>query len=336
MIQQAAEKLLRSIDLTGEEMETAMEEIMSGHADTQQIVSFLAAMNKKGPVTAELIAAVSVMHRHADKVHIDKDVILDTCGTGGDKKGVFNVSTAVSFVAAGSGITVAKHGNRSVSSLSGSADILEALGVNINLSKDKIAACLNNVGIAFLFAPNFHPAMKYAMPARKQIKEKTIFNILGPLTNPAGATHQLVGVYDKRWTEILAGVLGKLGIRHALVVHGEDGLDEITTTDKTFISEVRQDQVKSYEVKPEDFGFKRSALKDLAGGSAYENAEILLAILKGERGHRRDIVLLNAGAAIYTADKTNSIAEGIKIAAQSLDSGKALEKLELLKEYSNR
>ena len=223
MIQEATEILSRNSDLSSGLMQAVMEEIMTGEAATSEIVSFLTALNHRGETVDEITAAVKVMRRHATKVEVIRDVILDTCGTGGDRKGTFNVSTAVAFVACGCGVCVAKHGNRSVSSRCGSADILEALGININMNKEQAQMCLNEVGIGFLFAPDFHPAMKYAMPARKLMATKTIFNILGPLTNPAGATHQLVGVYDPKWTEILARVLGNLGTKHALVVHGREG-----------------------------------------------------------------------------------------------------------------
>lgn len=336
MIQEINEILAQGRNLTPDQMQAAMEEIMIGRVETPKIVEFLNRLNKKGQSIEEITAAALVMRRYASKIHTDKEVILDTCGTGGDKLGTFNVSTAVAFVASGCGITVAKHGNRSVSSLSGSADILEALGININMSPEKLEKTLNEIGIAFLFAPNLHPAMKYAMPARKELGVKTIFNLLGPLTNPAGATHQLIGVYAKLLTEILANVLAKLGTAHSLVVYGEDGLDEITTTAPTFVSEVYKGKVKNFEVTPEDFGFKRAQVEALKGGSASDNAQILLDILKGKTGHGRDIVLLNSAAAIYTADKVNSIKEGIALARDSIDSGKALEKLELLKDYSHR
>jgi anthranilate phosphoribosyltransferase len=335
MIQEATEILSKGKDLAAFQMEAVMEEIMTGKADTGQIVSFLTALNKKGETVEEITAAVSVMRRHVTRIHIDKEPLLDTCGTGGDRKGTFNVSTVVAFVASGCGITVAKHGNRSVSSSCGSADILEALGININMAAKMIERCLNDIGIAFLFAPNLHPAMKYAMPARKQIGTRTIFNILGPLTNPAGATHQLVGVYDRHWTNILATVLGKLGTIHALVVHSEDGLDEITTTAKTYISEEYKGKLNSYEINPEDLGFKKVKLEDLKGGAVTDNVKIALDVLKGKPGPHRDIVLLNAAAAIYVADKAKSIKDGIELAAESIDKGRALKKLELLKERSN-
>lgn len=334
MIKEAIEKISQHRDLTAEQMQAVMEEIMTGKAETAHIVSFLTALTKKGETAQELTAAVSVMREHVIRIHTDKKVILDTCGTGGDRKGTFNVSTAVAFVASGCGITIAKHGNRSVSSCCGSADILESLGININMDKDKIEKCLNEIGIAFLFAPNLHPAMKYAMPARRQIGTRTMFNILGPLTNPAGATHQLVGVYDIHWTEILARVMSNLGTEHALVVHGGDGLDEITTTTTTSISEVHKDKLDNYEISPEEFGLKRAKLEDLTGGTAADNAKTMIDLLNGKRGLLQDIVILNAAAAIYVADKANSIKEGMKLASESIDSGNAFRKLELLKEYS--
>jgi anthranilate phosphoribosyltransferase len=276
------------------------------------------------------------MRRHAIKVRARHKTVLDTCGTGGDTKGTFNISTAAAFVAAASGITVAKHGNRSISSFCGSADILEALGIDINMGKDRIEYCLDKIGIAFLFAQNLHPAMKYAMPARKAIGKRTIFNILGPLSNPAQATHQLVGVYERKWTRVLAEVLKNLGSLHVMVVHGEDGLDEITTTGFTHVSELFNGQVHNHKIAPEDFGLRRARLKDLAGGNSSDNAAILMDILDGKRSPKRDIVLLNAGAAIYVADKAKSIKAGIKLAAEAIDSGRALKKLELLKEFSRR
>lgn len=336
MITEATFEISQNKNLNPEQMQAVMEEIMTGVAQTSQIVSFLTALNQKGETIEELTAAVSVMRRHSTRINVNKEVVLDTCGTGGDKKGTFNVSTVAAFVVSGCGICVAKHGNRSVSSYSGSADILEALGININMNKEQMEKCLAEVGIAFLFAPNLHPAMKYAMPARKQIGARTMFNILGPLTNPAGATHQLVGVYDGRWTEILARVLGNLGTVHALVVHGQDGLDEITTTAKTIVSDEYKGNIKNYEVSPEDFGLKKARHEDLLGGNASCNAGILIEILKGKSGPQRDIVVLNAAAAIYAADKVKSIQEGISLAVESIDSKKALEKLELLKNYSNQ
>jgi anthranilate phosphoribosyltransferase len=336
MIQEAIEELVAGKDLTAALMETAMEEIMSGKAQDSLIVSFLIALNKKVETAAELTAAASVMRRYVTRIKTNKEVILDTCGTGGDRRNTFNVSTAAAFVVAGCGITVAKHGNRSVSSCCGSADILEALGININMSTHNLERCLDEVGIAFLFAQNLHPAMKYAMPARKQIGSRTMFNLLGPLTNPAQATHQLLGVYDRRWLEPLAQVLGNLGVKHALVVHGEDGLDEITTTAQTLVSEEYGGKIKNYRISPEDFGLKRASLSDLTGGTVSDNARILLDILNAEFSPKRDIVLLNAAAAIYAADKAGSIQEAAGLAKKSIDSKEALQKLELLKTFSSK
>jgi anthranilate phosphoribosyltransferase len=336
VIKQATEILSGKKDLSGAQMQAVMEEIMTGRVDTPEIISFLSALNAQGETAEELSAAVRVMRIHATKVNSKQQDILDTCGTGGDKKHTFNISTAVALVACGAGAVVAKHGNRSVSSKSGSADVLEALGVNIAMSKQTAEKCLDDIGITFLFAPNFHPAMKYVMPARKAMAARTIFNFLGPLSNPAGATHQLVGVSDSRWAHILASALAELGARHALVVYGRDGMDEITTMDKTMVLEVLAGQVREYEINYQSLGFNKAELSDLSGGRAVDNAAILLDLLKGKSGPLRDIVVLNSAAAIYTADKAASIKEGIGLANQSIDSGKGLEKLELLKEYSNR
>jgi len=334
MIKDSTKQLLGKKDLTDLQMQQVMREILSGAVDTVDIVAFLTSLNAKGETVAELTAAVNVMLKYVEPIIVDKPNILDTCGTGGDKKGTFNISTLTALVACGAGVTVAKHGNRSVSSKCGSADILEALGVNINMDTEKIKRCLGQIGIAFLFAPNLHLAMRYVMPARKRIAQKTIFNILGPLINPARATHQLIGVYARQWVRPLAEVLRNLGSKHVLVVHGADGLDEVTTTDKTFITEVTGGVLKDYEIIPEDFGFKRASLNDLLGGSIDENVKIAQELLKGKPGRGRDIVLFNAGCAIYAADKTDTIAEGIKLAQESIDSGAALEKLKLLREYS--
>lgn len=336
MIQEAIDLLSQKKDLTKEQMYSVMQEIMSGGVETPSIVSFLSKLSSKGESIEEITAAAQVMRRYVTKINTRHAQVLDTCGTGGDKKGTFNISSICAFVAAGCNIAVAKHGNRSVSSYCGSADILETLGVNINMNPKDTERCLDEVGIAFLFAQNLHPAMKYAMPARKQIGAKTIFNILGPLSNPAGATNQLIGVYSAQWTESLAKVLGNLGTLHALVVFGEDGLDEITTTTSTLVSELYKGRIKNYRISPEDFGFKKANPEDLAGKDARVNADILLDVLGGKEGPCRDIVLLNAAAAIYAADRTASIREGIDLARDSIDSKKALEKFKLLREYSNR
>lgn len=334
MIQDAIKDLSQKKDLKASLMQAVMEEIMTGQADTAQVVSFLTALSNKSETADEITAAAIVMRRHATLIRTDRKPLLDTCGTGGDKKGIFNISTAAAFVASGADIAVAKHGNRSVSSHCGSADILEALGVNINLGKHQIEKCLDEAGIAFLFAPNLHPAMKYAMPARKQIGARTIFNILGPLTNPAGATHQLVGVYERRLTALLATVLGNLGSIHALVVHSQDGLDEIATTAKTIACEEYKGALNSYEIDPQDLGFIKASLQDLKAATLSDNLRIMLGVLNGESGPARDIVVLNAAAAIYVCDKTGSIKEALALACESIDSGKALRKLELLKKVS--
>lgn len=335
MIEEATKNLSGGRNLTPEQMERVIEEILTGSLKTPQIVTFLTALSQKGETVDEVTAAVLVMRKHAVNIKTSDKVVLDTCGTGGDKKGTFNVSTAVAFIAAGAGITVAKHGNRSVSSRSGSADILEALGININMDKTKIEQCLKDIGIAFLFAQKLHPAMKHAMEARKKIGTKTIFNLLGPLSNPAGARYQLVGVYERRWLEVLAQVLGNLGAMHALVVHGEDGLDELTTTAPTSVAEFQHGQVKTYSLVPEDFGIKRAHPEDLEGSDAAANAKIILDVFNGEPGPARDIILFNAAAAIYAANKSDSIKEAIKLAKDAIDTKKALKKLELLKKHSN-
>lgn len=335
MIKDLIKQLVNKKDLNAAEMQQVMREILSGATETADIISFLTSLNEKGETVGELTVAVNEMLKYVEPIIVDTENILDTCGTGGDKKGTFNISTITALVASGAGITVAKHGNRSVSSKCGSADILEALGVNINMDKVKIKKCLKEIGIAFLFAPNLHPAMKNVMPARKQIAGKTMFNILGPLINPARATNQLIGVYSKQWTRPLAQVLYNLGSKHVLVVHGADGLDEVTTMDKTFVSEVNNGSLRDYELSPEEFGLPRAKTGDLTGGSIQENVKIVQDVLEGKKGRARDIVLLNSGCAIYAADKTNTIAEGIKLAEKSIDARAALKKLELLREYSH-
>jgi anthranilate phosphoribosyltransferase len=335
MILETIDKLIQKTDLTPQEMEIVMQEIMSGNAPTPEIVNFLTALSAKGETIDEITSAARVMRSHAVKIIAEKEIILDTCGTGGDKKDTFNISTAVAFVVAGCGVTVAKHGNRAVSSCCGSADILEVLRVNINISPKHIERCLNEVGIGFLFAPNMHPAMKYAMAARKEIGKRTIFNILGPLSNPAGATHQLIGVYSRELAPVLAQVAGNLGVKHALVVHGKDGLDEITTTDKTMVSEFTGGKVNNYEISPSDFGFRLVNPEELEGGSVHDNVQIMLEVLNSRPGPARDIVILNAAAALYAADRAGSIKEGIYLAVDSIDSGRALIKLARLRELSN-
>ena len=337
MINEATALLRGGKDLSAAEMEGAMRQIMGATATVEEMVAFLQAYNAKKPTVEELAAAARIMRSFALPLSLELPadaVILDTCGTGGDKKGTFNVSTIAAFVVSACGVTVAKHGNRAVSSSCGSADILEALGITVQMPAEKIAACLKELKIAFLFAQQFHPAVKHVMPARKQIAGKTLFNILGPLCNPAKATHQLTGVYDPDLIETVARVLGALGTKHALVVHGADGLDEISLTDATMVAEWKDNCVKTYAVKPEDFGFRRMPLDEFFGGSVSDNVQIMLEVLNGKQGPRRNIVVANAAAALYAAEKAASIAGGISLAEEAIDSGRALKKLALFKEYS--
>jgi anthranilate phosphoribosyltransferase len=336
MIKEAITKIKANIGLSRETMASVVEEIMSGEASPDEIETFLRVLVAKGETVEEITAAAKVMRRHATKIGSSREDILDTCGTGGDRTGTFNISTIAALVAAGAGVAVAKHGNRSVSSKCGSADLLIELGVKIDLEPEKIEACLSAVGIAFLYAPLLHKAMKYAMPVRKKMGIRTIFNILGPLTNPAGANYQLLGVYEQSLTEPLAKVLKNLGSKHVLVVHGDDGLDEVTTTAATQISELKNGEVQTYKIESTEFEINKANLEDLKGADAAFNAKLAQGILKGKDGPQRDIVLLNAGCAIYAADKADSIKEGIVQAASVLDSGKALGKLEQLKEFTNR
>jgi anthranilate phosphoribosyltransferase len=335
MIGRMTEKLLQGADLAVPEMEQAMEEILTGACADEEIVAFLTALRDKGETIAEVSAAARVMRSHAVPIRCDAPRVLDTCGTGGDRKNTFNVSTAAAIVAAGCGVTVAKHGNRSVSSRCGSADILEALGVKISLNPGLIERSLAEIGIAFLYAPDFHPAMKFAASARKQIGTRTIFNILGPLCNPAKATNQLVGVFSPGVGPVIAAVAGALGVGHCVAVHGEGVMDEVTTAGRTEINEFRDGAVKTYTLAPEDFGFTRSRLEDLAGGTPQENASMMLEILRGARGPKHDVVAFNAATALFAADAASTIAEGIAMSVESIDSGAAMKKLEQLREYSN-
>ncbi|MBF0523055.1 MAG: anthranilate phosphoribosyltransferase [Candidatus Omnitrophica bacterium] len=328
------EKVKDGESLTQAEIGIAMQEIMSGKAPKEEIADFLLALREKGPTIDEITGAAEIMRKFVVKIKSRYRNVLDTCGTGGDKKHTFNISTVTALVVAGAGVPVAKHGNRSVSSKCGSADVLEALGINLNLSEDTLTRCLNEVGIAFLFAQKFHPAMKNVAPVRKELGVETIFNVLGPLTNPANATHQIVGVYNRDLVEPIAHVLKNLGLKKALVVHGADGLDEITTTTNTFISEYNGTEVISYDILPEELGFKLARHKDLMGGDIKTNVEIVRAILDGQRGPKRDIVVLNAAYAIYLFGQTENILDAIIAAENSIDTGKAAEKLEQLKEFA--
>lgn len=341
MIKESISKLIEKRDLTRGEMQAVMEEIMTGGATSAQIGAFLTALRLKGETIEEITGAALVMREKAAKIDFSSEgkiisaPIVDTCGTGGSGLNVFNVSTASAFVAAGGGLLVAKHGNKSVSSACGSADVMTALGINIELTPDEVKECILKTGIGFLYAPLFHGAMKYAIGPRREIGIRTIFNVLGPLTNPANAAYQVLGVYDEKLCEALANVLKNLGSRHTFVCHGLDGLDEITVTDKTKISELKNNQITTYYISPEDFGIPKAGLDEIKGGDAGQNVQIILDILKGAKGAKRDIVLLNSAAAFVAAGKARDFKEGIEAAAHSIDSGKAMEKLEALREISN-
>lgn len=329
-------KLERKENLTPAEIEGVMQEIMSGNAAEGDITAFLLALRAKGPTVDEITGAAKIMRRFVVGIKTKHKNVLDTCGTGGDKKNTFNISTIGALVAAGAGVVVAKHGNRSVSSRCGSADVLEALGVNLNIGEGRIGECLDELGIAFLFAQKLHPAMRNVAPVRARLKVETIFNVLGPLTNPAMATHQMMGVYSRDLVEPMALVLKNLGLSRALVVHGSDGLDEITTTARTYISEYNGREILSYDIAPEEFGFSIAKPEDLEGGDLAANVKIFEGVLNGKKGPKRDVVLINAAYALYTAQRVESIQDGIAIAADSIDSGRAWKKLDELKEFTNR
>ncbi len=327
--------------LSREEARAVMAEVLSGKCTDSQIAGLLVALRMKGETVEEIVgfaeairaAAIPLNLRNNSTVDVsdtERDALVDTCGTGGDTSGTFNISTATAFVVAGAGVRVAKHGNRSISSKCGSADVMEALGVNINLPPERLVACLKEVGIAFLFAPLMHSAMKHVQTARRELKLRTIFNLLGPLTNPANASAQVVGVYSVELVEKLAEALSMLGIRRALVVHGLDGLDEITITGPTRIAEVRDSEVHTYEVTPEEFGMPRARLEDISGGDAATNAAIIREILSGKTSARRDVVLLNAAAALVAAVKATHLTDAIPLAAHAIDSGAAKKKLDEL------
>jgi len=335
MIKEAIQLTVDGKDLSEDQMIETMTEIMEGNATDAQIAALLTALRIKGETVDEITGAARVMREKVSAI-TSPAFTVDTCGTGGDLSGTFNISTTSALVVAACGVPVAKHGNRSVSSKSGSADVLEALGVKIDLEPQKAQKCIEMTGFGFMFAPLFHPAMKYAIGPRKEMGIRTIFNILGPLTNPAGAERQVLGVYDDSLTEPLAQVLSNLGIRHAFVVHGEDGLDEITNADRTKISEVKEGRIDNYFISPEDLDLDRVRKEDLLGGNAEENAQITVAILEGEKGPKRDIVLMNAAAALITGDSVSSFSEGIEKAAGAIDSGAARDKLDEVKVATNR
>jgi len=329
-IREAIARLVERQDLTAREAEEVMGQVMRGEATPAQIGGFLIALRMKGETVEEIAGFARAMRRHALPVPTRWAPLVDTCGTGGDRSGTFNISTTAAFVVAGAGLPVAKHGNRSVSSHCGSADVLEALGVNLDLSPEAVALCVDEIGIGFLFAPRFHPAMKHAIGPRREMGVRTVFNVLGPLTNPAGAQVQVLGVYDPALTKILAGVLGSLGCRAAFVVHGADGLDELSTTGPNRVAQLHNGSIRSYVLDPTDVGLPRVSISALRGGSAAENAAIVRSILQGEPGPRRDVVLLNAAAALVAGGCAADMREGLHLAARSIDSGAALDKLEAL------
>jgi anthranilate phosphoribosyltransferase len=315
-----------------EQAHEAMLAILTGEATTAQIAAFLVALKMKGERPAELVGFARAMRDKATKIEVDLagEPLIDTCGTGGDGGGTFNVSTAAALVVAGAGVRVAKHGNRSLSSLCGSADVLEQLGVNIAMSAETAAHAIRETGIGFLFAPAIHPAMKHAQPARAELKMRTAFNLLGPLTNPAGAQYQLVGAPSLDAARLMAEALSVLGVERAWVVHGSDGLDEITLTGPTTVFDVRPGQIDTLSVQPRDFGMEPSAIEALRGGDRCKNAEIIRAILNGEKGPRRDIVVANAAAALLVAGKAETIEETVVYARQAIDSGEASRRLVML------
>ncbi|KAJ49724.1 anthranilate phosphoribosyltransferase [Clostridium tetanomorphum] len=335
MLKTAINKLLVKENLTEEEAYNSMNEIMKGQGTESQIGAFLVALRMKGESVEEITGCAKAMRDNATKVNIGQEYVIDTCGTGGDGGKTFNISTAASIIAASSGIKIAKHGNVAVSSKSGSADVLSKLGVNINLDSIDAKKCIDKVGIVFLFAQKYHKAMKYAAAPRRELGTRTVFNILGPLTNPAYVKGQVMGVYEEKLTNIVANVLSNLGCKKAMVVHGMDGLDEITTTGATKVSEVTNGYVKDYFINPKEYGLSLAISNDIEGGSSEENAEIILNILKGEKGRKRDIVLLNTAAALYIGNSCNSLKEGLDLAAHLIDSSKAYDKLQQLVQVSN-
>jgi anthranilate phosphoribosyltransferase len=335
MIREAIAKLVDGKSLAEDEAAAVMEEIMTGEATPAQLAAFVVALRLKGETVDEIAGMARVMRAKALRVPYEGPSLLDTCGTGGDAAGTINVSTAAAFVAAGAGAVVAKHGNRAMTSQCGSADVLEALGAKIDLSPEQVASCLRDAGVGFMFAPNFHPAMRFAAGPRREIGVRTVFNVLGPLTNPAGAQAQVLGVASAALAEKMAQVLERLGCRHALVVHGEDGLDEMTLTGPTLVHELKDGALRCYDVTPDEVGLSRAEGRTVKGGSPAENAAALRAVLGGQRGPLRDIVLLNSAAALLAADIAANLGEGVSLAAAAIDSGAAARALERFVEVSN-
>ena len=335
MIKESIRQLIKGNDLSSVEMTAAMEQIMTGQTTDAQISSFLTALSIKGETVEEITAAAKVMREKAVSIPVKSNHdLIDIVGTGGDMLNTFNISTAAAFVVSGAGLKVAKHGNRSASSMCGSADVIEKLGININIIPANVAKCIEEIGIGFLFARNLHQAMKYAAGPRKEIGIKTVFNILGPLTNPADAEIQLLGVYSTDLTEKLANVLKNLGRKRALVVHGCDGLDEITLCNDTIVYDLKDNNITEYKISPEKLGFKLADINALKGGDPEINAKIINDLLKGKKSPHRDIVVLNAAAAVFASEKTDNLGEALKIASDSIDSGKAFAKVNELIELT--
>jgi anthranilate phosphoribosyltransferase len=334
MITDLIQKMIDRIDLSEQEARNAMEEIMAGQTTEAQIAAFLTALRMKGETAPELIGFARVMREKALPLW-DGQVpeVLDTAGTGGDRSGTFNISTAAAFVAAGAGIRVAKHGNRSASSRCGSADVMEALGIDIQMPADRLRRAIHDIGIGFLFAQRFHTSMKHVMPVRTQLKVRTVFNILGPLANPAAACFQVVGVSSPEIMELMANTLQGLGVKHAFVVHGANGMDEVSISSRTFVVEINGGEIRQFIMTPEDFGLSSAKIEMILGGDGLENANIIEGVFRGERGARRDVVLLNAAPAIVAAGAAATWKEGIRLAAESIDSGTALKKLQELRGF---
>lgn len=335
MIKEAISKLVNNEELTYEEAETVMDEIMQGEASQIHMGAYLTALRMKGESIGEITASAKSMRKHGVKLLHDMDV-LEIVGTGGDEANTFNISTTAGIIASAAGIPVAKHGNRSVSSRCGAADVLEALGVNITINPMQSAAILKEIGLCFMFAVNYHHAMRFASPVRKELGIRTLFNILGPLANPAGANYELMGVYDEDLVEPLANVLLNLGVKRGIVVHGKDGLDEISLSAETVCCEIRDGELKSYSLKPEDLGFSKCAKEKLVGGNPIQNAEIIKDILKGVKSEKRDAVIMNAAACIYMVKDHITLNEAARLAEETIDSGKAEEQLHRFIELSNQ
>jgi anthranilate phosphoribosyltransferase len=333
MITDFIQKMIDRADLTEQEARAAMEEIMAGQASDAQIAGFLTALRMKGETAAELVGFAKVMREKAEPLW-DNDIlpVLDTCGTGGDRSGTFNISTATAFVAAAAGLHVAKHGNRSATSRCGSADVVEALGLDIQMPIDRLRRAIKDVGIGFLFAQRFHTSMKYVMPTRSQLKVRTVFNILGPLANPAGACFQVVGVYSPEIMELMANALCGLNTEHAFVVHGANRLDEVSISSRTYVVEIHRGEIRQFVMSPEDLGLPAAKMETITGGDAAQNARIIESVFAGERGPRRDVVLLNSAPAMVAGGAAKTWKEGLKLAAEMIDSGAALRKLVELRE----